>query len=362
MYLTHLLIHQIRVISDADLSFNPSVNFIIGPNGSGKTSLLEGLSILSSGQSFRSRQINDIISDTASMCRIVGKLSSHDQSKHSLIGIERFKDGKVNAKKDGEPLKQLSGLSDSLPLRVFHPESTKSVLGSGSDRRRYLDWLVFHVEHQYRHHWSTYKRTLSQRNALLKKYPVSREQVEIWDQQLVSHGLAIDMARKLTMEKLRDEINVSLSLLDADFEVEMNYLQGWQKEISFDQALQSSFERCMKYGTTSVGPHKADIVFKSKKTDVKRIFSRGQIKIFSYSLLLAQIRLLKQITGHTPVIAIDDLTAELDTKRVDSLFQYLVDNSHQVFITGTDRENFSTFESSKTSMFHVEHGNALQVL
>ena len=196
MLVSNLDIHNLRNIESALLSLDKNT-LIVGPNGSGKTSILESLYLLSSGKSFRSPQIETVISNNQSDLTVHAKLSGKS------IGIQRFKNGKVSIRFDSKSLYKISEISRLLPVHIVEPNSVAIVEGSPGERRKFLDFTMFHVEHNYLEQHKSFTKALKQRNALLKKPSVSQKEISYWDSVYVESAWALNEKRNFPLLGLR---------------------------------------------------------------------------------------------------------------------------------------------------------------
>src|SRR6476620_5190017 len=189
MSLAELRIENLRCIESAVLEFSPELNLIAGENGAGKTSILEAIFLLGRGRSFRTRSSERLIRHGQPKLTVFGRT---DDSPSRQAGIEIAADGGTRARINGENARSLLELSGVVPVQAIDPEIHKLVDQGPERRRRWLDWLVFHVEPTFGLAWARYNRALKQRNAALK---TSDREVSAWDGELVQNGVAITEAR-----------------------------------------------------------------------------------------------------------------------------------------------------------------------
>jgi len=198
MWVKSLNIINLRNISSAQIDLDPCLNCFIGDNGAGKTSILEALSVLSKGRSFRTGQISSLIGPAGKNFQIVSKIESRAGNLHH-VGMQRDEDH-WSARHNGVDVTNLSDLTELLPHVVLEPNSHTLVSGPPEGRRRYLDWGAFHVEHSFLMLWRRYNRVLKQRNAALKL--ANRMIVESLDSQFVQLGEKLHLARQKHAERL----------------------------------------------------------------------------------------------------------------------------------------------------------------
>ena len=185
-------------------SSRPELNLIAGENGAGKTSILEAIFLLGRGRSFRTRSSERLIRHGQASSTVFGRT---DDSPPKHAGIEIAADGGTRARINGENASSLLELSGVLPVQAIDPEIHKLVDQGPERRRRWLDWLVFHVEPTFGVHWSRYSRALKQRNAALRSGAAI---VDAWDKELVTNGVAITEARQRTLNRLLPRLTETL--------------------------------------------------------------------------------------------------------------------------------------------------------
>src|SRR6188472_3630181 len=190
MALAELRIQNLRCVESAALEFSPELNLIAGENGAGKTSILEAIFLLGRGRSFRTRTSERLIRYGQPRLTVFGRT---DDAPPRSAGIEIAADGGTRARINGENASSLLELSGVVPVQAIDPEIHKLVDQGPERRRRWLDWLVFHVEPSFAVHWSRYNRALKQRNAALRS---GAREVSAWDGELVHNGVAITEARQ----------------------------------------------------------------------------------------------------------------------------------------------------------------------
>ncbi len=357
MRLTRIDIRNLRNLGGVSLHPSPGLNILEGENASGKTSFLEAIHLLGLARSFRTLKSEHLVQHGSDSFTLFTQL---DKGSLHRIGLQRFTDNRLELHIDGAKAEGRGALASLLPLQLITPESISLLLGNPSERRQYLDWLLFHVEHSFQSTWSNYYRYLKQRNALLRSEQY--QTIQQWTLGLIKSGESINRMRQAILKELMPHIQHYVSLLLPDISFNLLYRQGWKKELSLEEALERGFEGDIRMKYTTSGPHRADLVFRSGEDKVVDIFSRGQLKLMLAALKLAQMALFCQRMGTTAIVLIDDLPAELDSKHRNLLVGQLQELGTQVFITTTDSSllDFSAWEETK--VFHVEHGEIKEVV
>jgi len=352
MILKQIHIHDVRNISEAKIEFGNHLNILYGENGSGKSSVLESIYLLSSGKSFRSRQITKIIKENKKKLTLFGKLESAD--KTTTLGIEKSSSGhKIHI--NGESVNQISALAMCLPVLVVTQDSHKLLEAGPQWRRQFIDWGLFHVKHEFHAIWSNYRRLLKNRNqALLNK--ASKSEIEAWNEGLASYGSTYSELRQEYIEAVLPYFAKYTALLLDDENCNLIYKRGWPKDSDLLDCLNSQYERDRVSGRTAYGPHRSDVTVIMKDRDAKDHASRGQQKLLVYALNLAQIAYLKEISGKETLLLLDDLGAELDIDHSRKLLGLISDRFAQVCITTANLESLPLKEFQDLKLFHVEHG------
>lgn len=345
MSLASLRIRDLRCISEAELSFGLGLNVIHGPNGSGKTSILEGAFLVGRGRSFRTRHTESLISRGRPSLQLFATTRDPDHR----IGFEYRRDEAYTARLDGEDVRGLGELPTALFVEVIDPQVHRLVDGAPSERRSWLDWGVFHVERGFLDAWFRFRRALRQRNAALK----AGQGAVVWDAELASAGEQVAAARRAWFESVAPFLAATVSRL-AGLEVAATYFQGWSAERTLLEALKDSLTRDMERGGTGVGPQRADIQLRVQGRSARDTLSRGQQKLVAAAMVLALMHRLRVDQPHPPTLLLDDPAAELDSERLDLLVEIVTGLQCQLIVTALDpsRDLFGRPET----VFHVEQG------
>ncbi len=354
-----LLVNNIRNINNAEIDDLAAVNIFYGANGSGKTTILEAVHILGLGRSFRSSQMRPVIQYQQSQCTVFAQLEGQN-GQHLPIGVTRKRNGEYVIKMAGQTISAVSQLAESLPVQLINSETFKLLEGGPKIRRQFLDWGVFHVEHQFNGLWRRLQRCLKQRNSLLRRGKISGEELGVWDNELVSLASQIDPLREQYFSQYTGAFNeLSARLIPQVDEVEINYVPGWDREKGLPCSLQENFDRDSKQGFTSVGPHRATINVSVKGVPADQGLSRGQQKMVVCALKLSQGLLLERLVSKKCIYLVDDLPAELDKENLYKICEELAVLSGQVFVTCVELSSLIEYWQNKdgVKVFHVEHGN-----
>jgi len=249
----------------------------------------------------------------------------------------------------------MATLAHIMPVHVIEPNIHRLIEGGPKERRRMLDWGVFHVEPGYLDNWRRYRRVLSQRNAALKKGLGTRE----WDESFIQTATAVHSARLRYVQLLNNcLVGLGESLLGSP--VESIYRCGWASGTGLVDALNSSYQRDQTAGLTHVGPHRADMLVCLDARGVREDVSRGQQKLVAAALILAQVRVFAADRLDGGVLLVDDPAAELDETALEALLSALDGLPAQLILTGLSRERLPPEDDAP--VFHVERGVVTKML
>ena len=342
MSLTQINIHNLRNIKQLKLSFNPRFNIFHGVNGSGKTSLLEAIYLLSNGRSFRSREIEPILRFNEDMLTVFAKLGKED-----AISIQKTKAGSTIVKLNHQSCKRASDLARFLPCQVIYQDIFQIIDAGPAIRRNVLDWGLFHQDKGYNKLLTALKQILKQRGALLRqKSPAVN--FKPWDNLLVDISLEIDKIRGAYFKELSLVFQMILAKL-TNTACNINYYRGWDKKgsgLGLTDILREQLESDIRRQYTNSGAHQADILFDSIELKAKSTLSRGQQKIILIALKLAQSYLL----ADECVYLFDDVASELDRNHLGRLLDLLQEIKGQFFFTAIDPQQLLFHTSLNQAM------------
>jgi DNA replication and repair protein RecF len=354
MQISHLKILDFRNLIDVDLKPCAGVNLISGINASGKTSLLESIYYLSHLRSFRTPNLSDLINNNADRIELFA--SAIDSASNQIpVGIFRSKQ-KLEVRANHRNIRRIADIASILPVMAIHPDSYRLITGSPTERRAYIDWGVFHVEHGFFESWQRYKRALSQRNAALRSGQ-TMSYCRLWDQELDQASNYIDKLRRAYIEDINSYISDLLSLFFPKKVVRFDYKRGWKNGLSLLEVLQQTQEQDRLRGFTQSGPHRADLNIQIDGKSAQTGISRGQQKVLVALLKLAQIQHYTQSAKRHCILLYDDLAAELDDHHRSQILSVLQKMPIQLFLTAIEPEQIDLNGWSDVCMFHVEHGS-----
>jgi len=351
MSLAHLELSNFRNFSRISIDLHGSCNVFYGANGAGKTSLLESIYYLSSGKSFRTRNIAKIIKYDERCISIFGELAHAD----GLLNIGLEHDCEKKTIKLGGKESSTAEIAKLLPIQLLNHNGYK-ILEYPKFRRRFIDWGLFHVEPNFFGVWRNFSRLLKQRNTSLNNENMFKH-ISIWDRELAKVGIELHKMREQYTEKLIPIIKKLLADFLSTIEITIKYHPGWSSNSDLEHILTSGLSRDRVLGFTQYGPHKSDLSFKVKNISAHDVLSRGQQKILFFVISLAQGMLFEELTGKKCMYLADDFSAELDKDKKQLVVDILKKLNAQIFVTGLENNELIEFFSENKKMFHVEHGS-----
>src|SRR5471030_465327 len=356
MALSRLLIRDFRNIESADLALAADFNFLVGANGSGKTSVLEAIYTLGHGRAFRSLQIGRVIRHEQPEFTLHGRIDGMAEGdRQSLVGLSKSRQGDSRVRIDGSDGHKVAELAQLLPMQLITPEGFTLLNGGPKYRRAFLDWGCFHHDPGFFIAWSNLRRLLKQRNAALRQ--VSRyAQIRAWDQELIPLAERISEWRAAYSEAIAADISATCAQFLPEFDLSFSFQRGWDKETEYGELLERNFERDRALTYTASGPHKADFRIRADGTPVEDLLSRGQLKLLMCALRLAQGEFLTRQSGRRCLYLLDDFASELDADRRRLLADRLKATQAQVFVSAISAEQVTDMMGEKGKMFRVEQG------
>jgi DNA replication and repair protein RecF len=347
--LSRVRLTTFRCFHEVELELSSRRNYVFGPNGAGKTSLLEAIFVLGRGRSFRTRQMRRLVQHGSDAFAVFGEVDV-DGAKRRL-GVA-YRAARLEKKIDGQPAAGMAELAAILPVHAIDPTIHTIIEGGPSERRRFLDWGVFHVEPGYLDAWKRYRRVLSQRNAVLKQ-AANLDEVRPWSNALAEAGTVVDASRERYLARLSPFVSeLGRRLLDRS--LTLDYRRGWDRDKRLEDALAAAESRDRQNGTTEPGPHRAEIVLRVDERRVQDEASRGQQKLTAAALILAQVALESADRPLRTCLVIDDPAAELDAESLERLLAALADLSAQLVFTALTPKHLAP--DAGYPVFHVERG------
>ncbi|HET9174476.1 MAG TPA: DNA replication and repair protein RecF, partial [Candidatus Saccharimonadales bacterium] len=330
-----LRLQNFRSYTDESFEFSPGVNIIVGPNASGKTNLLEAVLVLARGSSYRVKD-TELIQFTAPWARLDAHME-HGGERIMKIVSEPTPGKRFDI--DGKLYKRLT-LAHTLPVVLFEPNHLQLLSGSPEGRRTYLDDLLEQTVSGYGTLRRQYKRTLAQRNALLKQSPHTVTQLFPWNVRLSELAGQIVRQRCRLVAQMAEQLpSLYESLSHTATKTALSYKAQWSAE-SYESNLLKKLEMSTELdavrGFTSAGPHREDITVLFNTHPADETASRGEIRTLVLALKILELEIIRAARESTPLLLLDDVFSELDGSRRRALTTYL--QQYQTFITTTDAD------------------------
>ena len=367
-----MIIHRLgfdgyRNLSSSEIFPCDNVNVIYGKNAQGKTNLLEALWLFSGNRSFRGAKDSDYIGFDKE--KAVLSIDFFSEERMQSAGIA-FQKSKKEVKLNGVRQSSVSKLLGKLCVVVFSPEHLALVKRGPSERRRFIDSAVCQIRPNFSDTLSEYNRLLLQRNALLKDlryHSDLSDTMDIWEERLAVYGSAVIRMRINYTNKLCEIARkYHFGISDGKENLGISYMCGFSEEICSDrETLTSEYVRQLREstktdiadGSTSIGPHRDDISLEINGENLRSFGSQGQQRSCVLSMKIAEAELIKQATEQEPIVLLDDVLSELDSRRQEFLLNKIVDR--QVFISCCERASADRLEGGK--LFYVEKGEVMSV-
>lgn len=333
--ISDIRLQYFRSYTDASFEFSPSVNIIVGPNASGKTNLLEAVLVVARGSSYRAKDV-ELVSFEEPWAR----LDAHTGTGSRTVKITTTPEVSKTYELDEKVYKRMT-LQHALPVVLFEPNHLQLLHGAPERRRTYLDDLLEQMSPNYGPLNRHYRRSLAQRNALLKRANrPTNEELFPWNLRLTELGAAI--ARKRT--ELSITINGRIGQLyrdmsRADTNAEIVYTPRFpleQYESQMLKKLEVDLTVDIFRGFTTAGPHREDFTALFDGRLAEETASRGEIRTLVLALKAIELDVLKEARDAEPILLLDDVFSELDGKRRHALTTHL--KNYQTFITTTDAD------------------------
>ncbi|OKH22519.1 DNA replication/repair protein RecF [Hydrococcus rivularis NIES-593] len=382
MYLKSLHLRAFRNYADQQVEFNAQKTILVGNNAQGKSNLLEAVELLSTLKSHRASRDRDLILEGAGVGQILATLErNYGQSE---LAITLRSSGRRTLARDGEPLRRQLDFLGVLNAVRFSSLDLELVRGAPECRRNWLDALLVQLEPIYAHILHQYYQVLRQRNALLKdirqketaaqtqesqiaKIDRDFSQLDLWDKQLAEIGSRVTRRRARVLERLAPLAQAWHNNISGKTEIlEIKYVPNiicmGNDAASVQQAFLEKIEQRriaeQQLGTTVVGPHRDEVELIINQTPAKSYGSQGQQRTLVLALKLAELKLIEEVIGESPLLLLDDVLAELDPNRQNQLLD-AIQGRFQTLITTTHLNSFDAQWLKSSQIFSVKTGKIM---
>ena len=353
MWIKKIKINNFRNYKSQEINLEKNINLFYGENAQGKTNIIEAIFLSSMGKSFRAKKDKEMIS--------LGE-------ENSIIEIEYEKidrDGKIKIelgnKKivyiNGIKIKKLSELLGNINVVIFTPDDINILKGGPQNRRRFLDIMISQLRPNYMYNLNLYLKTLEQRNNYLRQ--ISKENknenmLDIWDEELANYAINIYKYRKEFIEKIKEKIKkIHEEITNNKEEIKIEYLSECISKEKYLELLKQRRKLDIIKGYTTKGIHRDDFTIYINDKELSTYGSQGQHRTAILSLKLAELNIVKEEIGESPILLLDDFMSELDEKRRKNFLEKIEDV--QVIITCTEKIDI---ENKKILVYNVKSGNA----
>ena len=356
MLLKKLKLTDFRNYADFDQTFNHLKTIIIGQNAQGKSNILEAINILATSQSDRAQRDNDLVFWDKEYALIFANIEKKDENIEIALQINTSGRRKLKINSVAKKASQTDLVGNFFAV-MFSCDDLYLIKGSPGTRRKWLDSILFQLDSKYHKTILDYQKSVTQKNALLKQARETgmskkelKDQIEIWNEQIINLGVEIIFTRVNFIEEIEpiageflNNISKHTEKLDLIYESTISKkertgeLENWRiTEIKklFEKSISESFDEELARGQCVIGPHRDDLIFLINKKEAKSFASQGQQRSIVLTIKLAELKLIEHRKKEVPVLLLDDVFAELDESRQDFLLHNLPENI-QTFLTTT---------------------------
>ncbi|MCF6288082.1 MAG: DNA replication and repair protein RecF [Proteobacteria bacterium] len=346
-FINKLKLYNFRNFKKKTFIFNKKINIFYGENGTGKTTILESIYYLSTGKSFRKSNYKNLINFKESL------LTVYLESENNNISISKNNTGVWKGKLNNNNITKQSIITNIIPVVPIETEVYRLIDVGPIYRRNFLDWLVFHVKHDYLLLWKKTHKCIKQLNILYKN-KAPQVEIDLWESNFIIFSEKLSQIRKEVFNKILPTILTLSEFMQSEIkDLSIIYKQGWNEKTSLKQQMEKDREKNLLYGKLQHGPQKMDIIIKANSKAAAQILSRGQKKILSISFYMAFIKFLNE-NQIQPIICLDDFDAELDDNKLKAAATFFNNINAQIFITSVQVEKIKkVFPNAQ--VFHVKH-------
>ena len=333
----YIKLQNFRSHRNIDINFNKGITLITGLNGSGKTSILEAIYINLNGSLFRGAYI-DIVNHNSDWWRV--DIINNSNTTRSVLFDSSKSIGRRKFIIDNKVSYRLSQ-NNKFPIVLFEPDDLLLINGSPSRRRLFIDNLICQLNPNYKSILNKYDRALKQRNNLLKNVNAKKDELFVWDLLISDYGYIIIKNRVKYINLLETKLSkIYNSISNTNDMININYSHNISNQKLLND-LNNSHTKDKLSGSTSIGPHRHDVIVLFNNKPANTTASRGEIRSIILSLKFLEVKIIEDILNTKPIILLDDVYSELDENRRNKLINNVVD--YQVIMTNT--HTISDFKS-----------------
>jgi DNA replication and repair protein RecF len=357
LHLESLSVRRVRNIDALDLEPSPRLNVIVGDNGHGKTSVLEAIYLVATTKSFRAEKLASLIKEGTEGASVTARIDEGGARRE-----QRFVLGERSrvARLDGKPPSTLGAYAVRTPVVVFAPADLELVSGGASGRRRLLERVALFVDSPGSEARLRYERAMrSRQRSLAERGPRARE-LEAFEAVMATEGARHSLARRRAAERVVEELGRTFSRLAAlGTPVAAGFAPGGtEDEAVFRQRLARDRDVDARRGSASFGPHRDELTLTLLGRPARTHASQGQQRLLALALKLAELECIREARGADPILLLDDVSSELDPERTQAVYDLVLSNRGQVFVTTTRLDLFPAggFDPSQRADFRLARG------
>ncbi len=342
--LKSILLTQFKNYAYQSFAFEQPIVAITGPNGIGKTNLLDAIHYLCFTKSyFTGTDSNNVLHGSAGF-RIEGLFNDDAEDSNTTVILRE--NGKKEVSCNGSSYEKFSQHIGKYPCVVIAPDDVELIIGGGEERRRFLDTLLSQLDPDYLQQLIIYNKLIQQRNSYLKNAAQTQVRnnalLDVLDEQLVAAGNFIHQTRAGFLPKFNEAVIAFYKIIAGKAEAIHIQYESQLLRQSFEQLLLQTREKDYLLQRSSAGIHKDDLRFELNGEPFKLTASQGQRKSLLFSLKLAEAETLKQFKGFAPLLLLDDVFEKLDQQRMHNLLHYVcTQHGGQVFLTDTHQQRMT---------------------
>ena len=356
MFLSSLALVNYKNFEARSFEFDAKINCFVGPNGVGKTNVLDAVYQLSFGKSYFNPIALQNIKHGEDFLVIDGTYQKQGAEEHVVLGVKKGQ--KKTIKRNGKAYDKISDHIGLIPLVIISPSDRDLIIEGSETRRKFIDGVIAQGDPQYLRNLLDYQKTLSQRNALLKYFYLNHtfdpETLSIYDDQLHVLGHAIHEKRQGFIQTFLPIFTERYQFISQGKEsVNLTY-QSQLHQTELKDSLKQNLSRDRATQYTNYGIHKDDLNFDIGAHPIKKFGSQGQQKSFLIALKLAQFDFLKDLSKSAPILLLDDIFDKLDETRVAQIIG-LVDHESfgQIFISDTHSQRTESVVKSVHQSYKI---------
>lgn len=355
MKITSLKLNNFRNYKSLTLEFSNKQNIIIGPNGVGKTNIVEAIYVLAITKSFRGSLDKVLINSDSNEMVIEGRIKDKIFHNYKLSLSE---DGKI-VKVDNNKVQKLSDYISQINVILFTPEDTNIIKDSPTSRRNMLNIEISQLDQSYLHMLNEYAKVLKQRNAFLKLMYVNKlaspDYLWILTEKLVDIGIQICSYRQKFIERINEYYDDIYYSITGKRGIKVSYVSAYKNKEKNEllKKYRSYLDKDIILGKTSIGVHHDDIVFSIDNNNLRDYGSEGEQKNAIICFKLAEIEIYIKEKKKYPILILDDLFSCLDSKKINNILKKLNKNL-QIFITTTDLKHINTRILTNCTVFNIK--------